>query len=236
MTSAIAQEIEVCQRFDALEARFKPEVERVDVRLVALRDHLGDLCAGRLLDLGCGKGRFANRLEDLGAEVLGLDLSLAMLRSGQVEGRSRVRGSARRLPFRDSSFDAVYAVEVLQHVAPVAIGSVLAEACRVLRPGGRLVIVDRNALAIDPNRPWLPSLVVKWVDERRGRWMYPANSPARERWFWPGALERRLRSHFQEIQKEALRLPIEAGRWPFEVAPWTSRLSVWSATKMEVPR
>ncbi|CAN5916119.1 hypothetical protein BH23PLA1_BH23PLA1_15730 [soil metagenome] len=231
MTSATAQEIEVRSRFDALEARFKADVAAVDARLLALRAHLGLRNGGRcrLLDLGCGKGRFSARLREQGAEVVGLDLSAAMLAEGR--GGPRVRGSARRLPFPDRTFDGVFAVEVLQHVAPGGLGAVLDEACRVLVPGGRLVIVDRNALAIDPARPWLPALALKWIDERRGRWMYEAGGPAKERWFWPGSLQRRLRRDLIGLRVESLITAEESGRWLFDRCPQARRLRVWSASK-----
>ena len=73
-------------------------------------------CDGRrVLDLGCGKGRFATRLAESGAEVVGIDLSAAML--AEAKGLARVRGSARRLPFASATFDAVVAVEVFEHLA-----------------------------------------------------------------------------------------------------------------------
>ena len=66
---------EVAARFDAAEARFKPSVATDDVRLTALIRAIGPLEGRRLLDLGCGKGRFATRLVALGAEVVGIDVA-----------------------------------------------------------------------------------------------------------------------------------------------------------------
>ena len=82
------------------------------------------LAGRRVLDLGCGKGRFSGRLSDAGRTVVGLDLSAAML--AEATGIDRVRASARRLPFGPASFDGVVAVEVFEHLAP-----------RVARPGLR---------------------------------------------------------------------------------------------------
>ncbi len=113
--------------------------------------------------------------------------------------------SARRLPFAAGTFDAVIAVEVFEHLA--AIDDVLSEARRVLRSRGILAIVDKNAGALNVDRPWLPSLVVKRIDELRGAWMYPANSPVRERWFWPGRFRTRLRHWFEDVQIDHILSP-----------------------------
>jgi 2-polyprenyl-6-hydroxyphenyl methylase/3-demethylubiquinone-9 3-methyltransferase len=220
-------EAEVSARFDALEARFKTEVPEGDPRLRAILAALAPGPGRRLLDLGCGKGRFAVHLRARGAEVVGLDLSAAMLARGG--GPDRVRGSARRLPFAAAAFDGVLAVEVLEHVAPRGLDAVLDEVSRVLRPGGTVAIVDKNAGALDARRPWLPSLAVKWIDQRRGRWMYPPDAPVRERWFWPKALARRLGRRFADVRVEHLLSASEAGRWPFERWPATRLLTLWEA-------
>ncbi len=221
----LAHDAIVAARFDESEARFKPRVGPEDVRLLAVLNALGPLEGLRVLDLGCGKGRFAAHLRDRGAEVIGLDLSAAML--GRACGLDRVRASARRLPFADSTFGAVVAIEVLEHVG--AVEPVLDEARRVLSPGGRLAVVDKNLGALDARRPWLPSAVVKRVDERRGLWMYPAGGPVRERWFWPGALQRRLRRDFAEVRVEFLLRPEEATRRVFRSIPSARLMTLWSA-------
>jgi 2-polyprenyl-6-hydroxyphenyl methylase/3-demethylubiquinone-9 3-methyltransferase len=221
----LLHEAEVAGRFDALRGRFKGAVAADDVRLRALRVGLEPLPGRRVLDLGCGKGRFARRLAEAGAEVVGLDLSAAML--AEATGVGRVRGSARRLPFAAATFDAVVAVEVFEHLA--AVEPALAEARRVLRPGGVLAIVDKNAGALDAARPWLPKLLVKWIDERRGRWMYPAGGPVRERWFWPGRLRRALERRFVDVRVAYLLSPAEAGCRLFRHVPRARLMVLWTA-------
>jgi 2-polyprenyl-6-hydroxyphenyl methylase/3-demethylubiquinone-9 3-methyltransferase len=229
-------EAEVAARFDLLQGRFKAVVGEDDVRWRALRACLGPVAGRRVLDLGCGKGRFARRLAGAGADVVGLDRSAAMLRGADAgaggAGLRCVRGSARRLPFASSSFEAVVAVEVFEHLA--AIDAVLHEVRRVLRPGGLLAIVDKNAGSWNARRPWLPNLAVKWLDERRGRWMYPAGGPVRERWFWPGAFRRRLARHFGEARVTFLISPGEAGHPLFERVPGARMMTLWSA-RVPVP-
>ncbi|WP_435010672.1 class I SAM-dependent methyltransferase [Tundrisphaera lichenicola] len=211
--------------FDESEARFKGEVASDDVRLRAIQKVLSPLEGRRILDLGCGKGRFAAHLKAAGAEVVGVDLSSEML--AHAIGLDRVRASARCLPFAGKTFDAVVAIEVLEHVGDV--GPVLREARRVLRPGGRIAIIDKNARALNARRPWLPSLLVKWIDERRGLWMYPSGSPVRERWFVPKVLKDQLSREFEEARVEFLLRPEEARRAVFRLVPVARLMTLWTA-------
>lgn len=222
----LTHEAEVASRFDEHRARFKRSVARDDARLQAILDRLGPLPGRRILDLGCGKGRFAFPMVEAGAEVIGIDLSAGML--AEAVGLPRLRASARRLPFASGSFDAVIAVEVFEHLDNV--DDALREARRVLRPGGTLAIVDKNAGSLNAKRLWLPSLAVKWIDERRGLWMYPAGGLVRERWFWPGPFRARLRRWFDDVRVAHLLSPPEADRWLFRRVPYCRLLTLWTAT------
>jgi SAM-dependent methyltransferase len=227
MTLTMPHEREVAARFDALEGRFRADVGPEDFRLRAIRASLGPLSGRRVLDLGCGKGRFAARLRAEGAKVVGLDLSAGML--ARARGLERVRGSALRLPFAGGTFDTVVAVEVFQHLPPGGLDAALDEARRVLRPGGVVAVVDKNAAALDARRPWLPSLAIKWIDQRRGLWMYPRGGPVRERWFWPESLRRRLGRRFADPRVAFLLSPAEAGRSLFRRVPRARLFALWTA-------
>jgi ubiquinone/menaquinone biosynthesis C-methylase UbiE len=213
--------------FDALEARFKVQVADDDVRLCAVIGAFEPLDSKRILDLGCGKGRFGSHLQGRGARVVGLDLSSAML--SYAAGLPRVHGSARRLPFADAVFDGVMAIEVLEHLSDSGIDQSLAEMRRVLRPGGVVAIIDKNAGSLDSRRRWLPSLAVKWIDERRGRWMYPAAGPVRERWFWPATLRGRLMRGFVDVHVAHLLSPGEAEGRLFRTLPALRLFALWTA-------
>jgi len=107
-------------------------------------EYFGSLSGKRILDAGCGKGRFARRLHESNAlaEIVGLDISPEMLKF--VPGGIRsAAGSMTALPFPAETFDFVYATESLEHA--VEIEKAVSELCRVLKPGGRLVIIDKNA-------------------------------------------------------------------------------------------
>jgi len=159
--------------------------------------------------------------------VVGLDLAAAML--AEATGVPRVRATARRLPFGPRTFDAMIAIEVFEHLDPRSRDLVCDEAQRVLRCGGVLAIVDKNIAALDAQRPWLPSALVKRIDEYRGRWMYPAPGSVRERWFWPSGFQAELRRRFKDVRIVRLLAPAEARTWLFRRLPAARLMTLWSA-------
>jgi len=215
----------VRRRFDILESRFKTQVAEDDFRLSALIRALGDVEGRRILDLGCGKGRIARRLVERGANVIGLDPSSGML--GHAGGLPRVRGAASRLPFEAGGFDAVIAIEVFEHLADL--DAAIVECARVCRAEGRLLVIDKNRHALNAKRPWLPAAWIKRIDEQRGRWMYPKDAPARERWFGVAALGRVLGRSFTRVHHESLLQPSETGRLIFRAVPRTRLFVLWTA-------
>jgi len=102
-----------------------------------------DRPVSRVLDLAGGTGRAARAIaEPVGPartpETLVVDASRAMLAHARQRGTAAVQGDAGRLPLRDAAVDAVVVLDALHHLP--AQGTALAEAARVLRPGGVLVI------------------------------------------------------------------------------------------------
>ncbi len=91
-----------------------------------------------VLDLGCGSGEFA-RLALADRIDVGVDLSSRQLAAARASGRygRLVRADARKLPFPDGYFRSVLSLSVLEHISDPE--QVVAEVCRVLRPGGRFV-------------------------------------------------------------------------------------------------
>ena len=91
-----------------------------------------------LLDLACGGGLMAPHVQRLGYRHVGVDLGLAGLRTARQHGVTVLQGSVLAVPLADGCADVVAAGEILEHVADP--GQVLAEAARLLRPGGVLVL------------------------------------------------------------------------------------------------
>ena len=95
----------------------------------------------RILDVGTGTGRLAAALLEANrqATVVGVDFAQAMLRQAP-RATHATRADALRLPFADEQFDAVVSAFLVRNLADVSSG--IAEQVRVLRPGGRLVVLE----------------------------------------------------------------------------------------------
>ena len=148
LSTVIRANIEVHTRmaasYDRLEPHFRPE-NRGKVRRVL--EGLARRCGReRLLDLGCGTGFIVTLACDLFREVHGLDVTQAMLdrvdtSSGNITLHCQ---NAEELPFENDTFNLVTAYSFLHHLEDYR--PVLAEAYRVLKPGG-IFYVD-----LEPNR------------------------------------------------------------------------------------
>lgn len=125
---------------------------RVPFVVGVLREKLGR-GTHRVLDLGAGGGLLAETIDGAGFSTVALDPSLLSLQAGRDHGASAgstvsyIGGTGERLPFADASFDAVVCMEVLEHVDDA--GAVVAEAGRVLRPGGVFVYAGPNRTLIN---------------------------------------------------------------------------------------
>ncbi len=143
-----------------------------------LLEHFGDLTGRRILDVGCGKGRFARIFQERypQSEVWGLDISEEMLKYVPAGIHTRA-GSMTALPFEDGWFDAAYATESLEHAVEIDVA--VREICRVVKPSGRVAIIDKNA-------------------EQFGK----LKTPEWERWFDRKQLERLLSRDCREVHSQ----------------------------------
>ena len=109
--------------------------------------YIGSGSPGRLLEVGCGSGRFLNRMRKAGWAVEGIDFDpVAAARVEKRFGIPVAVGSLPELGYPEGEYDVVAMSQVIEHVAdPVAL---LKECRRVLRPGGRLVLSTPNARSL----------------------------------------------------------------------------------------
>lgn len=124
--------------FPATEAEAPVDLAMVEHLVRLLRDGGGT----RVLDAGCGTGRMGRFLTDRGCSVVGVDLSpgmLAMARRDHPDLEVH-EASLTDLPFDDDSFDGVLFWYSLIHLPDDDVALALAEAARVLRPGGHVLI------------------------------------------------------------------------------------------------
>lgn len=185
-------------------------------------DSAGIDAASRVLDVACGTGDLSEAIADAGAaEVVGLDFTPAMLEVARHKGESArravrvqyVQGDAMALPFPDQSFDAVTIAFGIRNVARPA--AAIAEFLRVLRPGGRLVVLEfadpanplvrwGSDLYTKRIMPWTASLLAR---DRSGAYRYLPRSVST---FMPPAEFSALlaRTGFQECTARPLTLGI----------------------------
>jgi len=98
----------------------------------------------RCLDVGCGTGRWVRRYAELGFTPVGVDATFSMLRIARSNQTSvpLLVGLAQSLPFSDSVFDCVSDITVVQHIPYDSQSTALREMVRVLRPGGRMILME----------------------------------------------------------------------------------------------
>jgi malonyl-CoA O-methyltransferase len=115
----------------------RPHNRLMEIEQQTVLSLLPDVRSLTALDAGCGSGRYLKALKDRGASAVGVDLSDAMLARARTIGAQVVRGDLRALPFGARSVDLVVCGLALGDVA--ALDVALAEAARVLRPGGGVI-------------------------------------------------------------------------------------------------
>jgi SAM-dependent methyltransferase len=121
---------------------------------MALSDFVTDHQA-KILDVGCGDGRFVRTLVGFGfEEVRGVEPDARLVPD---DLRERIdQGSATSLPYPDASFDCIYFFNVLHHLNDLdEYGAAMNEAHRCLKPSGLLIFLE-------PDKPWFYKLLY-WV-------------------------------------------------------------------------
>lgn len=104
--------------------------------------------AATVLDVGCGSGLMLRPLVDGPRFIFGIDFNADACRAALTNGFPIVRGDAFALPFKDASIDELTSCQFFNQQRAEALKVFSLEAARVLRPGGRAVLVWRNGAAL----------------------------------------------------------------------------------------
>jgi SAM-dependent methyltransferase len=120
--------------------------------------------SSRILDVGCGTGRWVRRYQNLGFHAVGVDATPEMLRLARKTGTTAplVVGEAHQLPFPDAAFDSVSDITVTQHIPVSLQARALAEMIRVMRPGGCLILME---LIQGKDRHIFPRSPQDWIEQ-----------------------------------------------------------------------
>jgi SAM-dependent methyltransferase len=158
-------------------------------RRLALIDRYAPLRGRRILDVGCGIGTYVDQLRRFSDQVYGIDIECERIAEGGRSLPNLLVAAAESPPFVPGSFDVVLLHEVLEHVEDDH--QVVAEAYRLLAPGGRIVIFA-------PNR-WYPFEThgIYW----RGRYRF-GNFPLVN--YLPTPLRHRLCPHVRSYTARGL--------------------------------
>jgi SAM-dependent methyltransferase len=132
----------------------------------------------KVLDVGCGEGRFCRMLRHNGVPSTGIDPTPALIAAARARdpGGVYVEAEAEHLPFGDESFDMVISYLSLIDISNVQ--AAIQEMVRVLQPGGTLLIASLNSFNT-------ACCDTGWVKDNTGqRLFYPIDHYLRERAMW----------------------------------------------------
>jgi len=138
---------------------FPETIDINDGRIQEIISFFGDLNNKKVIDIGCGKGRFMKKLKLMfpGSELYGIDISGKMLQFDDSQKFNISVENILNINYSESFFDFVYCVETLEHA--IRTEKAIEEMCRILKRGGKIIIIDKNIeklgkMKIDPWEQW----------------------------------------------------------------------------------
>lgn len=135
---------------------------------------LSELAGQRVLDAGCGGGRYCKVAAEAGALVTGADHSSAVEKAsqlcGDLESVRLVQADLKRLPFEPESFDLVFSIGVMHHDADTR--AVFDAVSKMVRPGGRMAVwlYRRNTWPQEVVNSFLRRRTTRWAPEKLEPW------------------------------------------------------------------
>lgn len=158
--------------YDKIFKIFPNSVDSNDGRLLAVNELIEESKPQKILDLGCGKGRFSKELmkKHTESQFFGVDLSQKILNC-TPDGLITKQGSLLNIPYADEYFDFIFCIEALEHA--INIEGAISEIARVLKKGGRCIVIDKNIkklgqLQLAHWEQWLDVENLKQIFEDKG--------------------------------------------------------------------
>lgn len=149
--------------FNAQAHLFYEKIGTSDGRYIEVKNIVHEMKNGKVLDIGCGKGRYLMNLlvDEPQNQYYAVDISENVLKNIKGDAIIKKIGTSTNLPFPDRTFDAVYTCEALEHA--VDIERAIKEMVRVVKPGGKILVIDKNkdALGKMEIEDW-----EQWFDEK----------------------------------------------------------------------
>jgi ubiquinone/menaquinone biosynthesis C-methylase UbiE len=132
----------------------------------ALKSFLDRFLGKKILDIGCGIGRWSERITLRKASVVGLDFSKQMIRkakervkNNKLENVDLVLASTASLPFVPETFDAILSVTVLQHIIDLStFRSALSDILKIVKDDGLIVLLEYASSSSRPFNPDFPTV------------------------------------------------------------------------------
>lgn len=172
-----------------LDKMLEIKTQRLQKSIKLLKEHK----PGRLLDIGCGPGEFGSVFVKSGWDVYGIDASKKLLRVAEKKGlKTRFHDISKRFPFKENTFDAIFAGEIIEHVPDA--GFFLDECYRILKRNGLLVLTTPNLLAFSDRWRMLRGKDPKYYSAH-------LKEPGHVRLYTFGSIQKHLRSHNFKIDK-----------------------------------
>ena len=124
---------------------------------------------GRVLDFGCGSGRWADKLSGFGDDYVGVDISDEMVEicRSRYPGKRFETMDQMSIPCPSDYFDLAFSIAVIHHNSIEDQDSLFLELARVLKPGGMLFLLE--SVGLEPNNREFPRPVDQWISSVSSR-------------------------------------------------------------------
>lgn len=205
---------------------FRPEInDKNDSALMILDFLKKNINPNKIiLDAGCGEGRFSKYFIDIGSKITSMDFSEEYIRLAKknIMGGKFIVGSVTNIPLKTNSFDYVFCIDVLQHVPDIK--KAIEELHRILKRGGKLIIIDKNKFGLHKKYLIPKCIIQKYRESTEVRY-----SSFKERWFQPEKLKKDIIKYFDNAKYEYL---IENNKNSiFKLFPKLNHYVAWTAIK-----